>query len=103
MPIFNAANTNPGLLVAGIQQVLANHRAALEAVNKVYGWSSGISAEDLTAIGIAADDAPKILSAIADAHAEYLLHTTGLPPQSYPQPPSGYVYAASQNAVLGPT
>jgi hypothetical protein len=42
------------------------------------------------------------LSAVADAHAEAILHSTGLPPDTYPQPASSYPYAASQSQVIGP-
>jgi hypothetical protein len=104
MAIFNAANTNPGVLIANVVQELKNHRAALDALNDRYAWSSGISAADLQAapISMTAADANALLAAIADAHAEYLIHTTGTDPSHPPAGPA-YVYAASQNQVIGAT
>jgi hypothetical protein len=102
MAIVNAPNLNAGVVIGNIQQKLIAHRKALADLADLFAWSSGITAADLTGVGVSPDDAPVILSAIADAHAEYLLHTTGLPPATYPQPPQTYVYGASQTQVIGP-
>lgn len=102
MPIFNAGNISSGQLTVNLQKLLKQHVLALEALNDLYTASSGWAQADLEAVGFAPADAGAYLSAVSDAHAEYLIHTTGLPPSSYPQPPSDYIYAASQAAVLGP-
>jgi hypothetical protein len=57
---------------------------------------------NLTGIGMASGDADAILSALADANALSSYYNTGLPPGTYPQPGSAYVYGASQRIVLGP-
>jgi hypothetical protein len=89
-------------ILNNVQSKLVQLRAALEAVNDLYGWASGVSSADLVGIGFSQADANALLSAIADARAEYLIRTTGLPPGTYPQPASAYVYGASQNQVIGP-
>lgn len=86
-----------------VQQRLLALRAALDGVNDLFGWTSGVSAADLVTLGFSQADAGQILSAVADAHAEYLVHTTGQAPSTYPQVTgTPYVYAASQRLVLGP-
>lgn len=105
MAIVNASNMTPQQIIGRAAQALVNHRQALQVLNDLYAWTSGITPADLTAapIGMPAADAQALLTAIADARAEYLIHTTGLPPGTYPQPGSAYVYAASQNALIGPS
>ena len=87
-----------------VQTALLQHRGGLEALEHLYAWSAGVSAADLvTAFGFSTDDASSILSAIADGHAEYLVHTTGQAPGTYPQVTgTPYVYSASQSSVIGP-
>lgn len=107
MAIVNAANVTAAGLMQSLRQALRNHQRALEVIEETYAWAAGISAADLEAMppngpGMTSADAMAFLTAVNDAHAEYLLHTTGLPPGTYPQPPSAYVYAASQNALMGP-
>jgi hypothetical protein len=82
-------------------------RAALRDVNDLYAWTSSASLADLEAVppagpGLIAADATMILTGLADANALWQFYATGLPPASYPQPPSAYVYGASQRAVIGP-
>lgn len=77
-------------------------RTALNDVADMHEWTAGLSEGDLVAIGFAAADADDILGAAADANAVAQIYTTGLPPGSYPQPGSAYVYAASQAKVIGP-
>jgi hypothetical protein len=89
-------------VLANVQTKLSQLRAALQDIDDVYSWSSGVSEADLVGLGFTPADADALLSAIQDAHAEHLIHTTGLPPATYPQPASAYIYAASQNAVIGP-
>jgi hypothetical protein len=43
-----------------------------------------------------------ILSAIADAHALWVIYTTGQAPATYPQVTGPYVFGASQRAIIGP-
>jgi len=100
MAIVNSDNLNAGVIIGNVQAVLKAHRAALNAINDMWAWSSGVTAADLQAAPLNMTQA--LLSAIADAHAEYLIHTTGLPPATYPQPPQAYVYANSQTAEIGP-
>lgn len=104
MTLFNSANTNAPQLIAAVTQGLIIVRNAMDVANSMYAWSSGVSPSDLEAVGsgIAPADAGAILSAIADAHALSSFYNTGLPPGSYPQPPSAYVYGISQRIVIGP-
>lgn len=105
MTIFNGgANLNSGVIVNQAIAALKSHRQALNALNDLYSWSSGITPADLEAApyNMTAADANALLSAIADAHAEYMIHATGQPPGTYPQASSAYVYSASQNQVVGP-
>lgn len=102
MSIFNSSQLTAAVVAGNVQQRLIALRSALEGVQDLAGWSSGVSAADLEAIGFSAADAATLLSAIADAAALADIYATGLPPSSYPQPASAYVYANSQRAVVGP-
>lgn len=102
MAIFNATPGYWGVIAGQATQALKAHRQALNTLNDLYQWASGVSAADLEAVGFTSADANTLLSAINDAHAEYLIHTTGQPPGTYPQAASAYVYGASQNQVIGP-
>ena len=84
------------------QSKLAALRNALDDAENFYLWLSAYSASDLETLGFSATDANDILSAATDANALVQLYRTGLPPGSYPQPGSAYVYAASQRIVIGP-
>lgn len=103
MAIFNSANTSVAAIIQNTQMKLKALRAAYDEILELYAWSSGVSVADLTAIGFTSADAATLLSAIADAHAEYMIRTTGQPPGTYPQAASAYVYAASQTQVIGPS
>lgn len=85
-----------------VQQKLIALRAALDDCQALQQWSAGVPATDLEAIGYNAADASALQSAIADAAAVAAIYTTGLPPSAYPQPPTAYVYGASQRQVIGP-
>ncbi len=104
MAVINAGNMSAAQVMARVAQALVNHRQALEVLNDMYAWSSGIPAADLEAppLSMPAADAQALLTALADAHAEYQIHVTGLPPGTYPQPASAYTYGASQTALIGP-
>lgn len=99
--MFTAGMSEAGVL-ADIQSVLGNLRSALDAVNRVYSWSSGIAGSDLVTLGFSSADATALLSAMNDAHAIAQIYSTGQPPGTYPQAASAYPYSASQSAVIGP-
>ena len=100
MTIFAGGGLTAAQVTVQVQTALANHRAALEALQDLYRWSSGVAQSDLQAIGFSAADALTLLAAIADGNAEAELHFTGQPPSTYPQAASTYVYASSQAQVL---
>ena len=104
MAIVNAENMSASAVMGMVQEALAAHRAALSRLNELYTWTSGIAAGDLQTLPgtMPLADANALLAAVADGHAEYLLHTTGLPPAAYPQPSAAYVYGQSQTGVIGP-
>lgn len=89
-------------VAAMAQSRLRDLRQALRAAQDLQAWLSGLSVADLTGIGFTTEDAQDIKSAVADAAALTSLYDTGLPPASYPQPPSAYHYGASQTLVIGP-
>jgi len=89
-------------ILANVQTRLSQLRTALQECDASFSWSSGVAAADLVAVGFTTADANALLSAIADAHALNLIYTTGLPPGTYPQPASVYVYQASHAKVIGP-
>jgi hypothetical protein len=88
--------------LTNIQVTLRTLRDAIKQVQDLYGWASGLQASDLVSLGFSSADATAILSAINDANALAQVYNTGLPPSSYPQPPSAYVYSSSQRQVIGP-
>lgn len=102
MPVFNPTANNSGVIAGNVQQKLQVLRNALESCNDLFRWSSALSSADLEAVGFSATDAQSLLTAVADANALYVLFNTGLPPSTYPQPPSAYIYATSQAVVTGP-
>ncbi len=103
MTLFNPGSLSPQQIITLAQSRLAAHRRALLDINELYGWlSSQADADLVTGIGFDVDALSAVRSALADAHAEYLLYSAGLPPGTYPQPASAYVYAASQIRVIGP-
>lgn len=102
MTIFNSGQLNSGVIAGNVQRKLIVLRDALDDVQQLAGWASGVSGSDLQAIGFSASDATTLLSAIADANALAQIYETGLPPNTYPQPASAYVYAGSQRQVIGP-
>lgn len=94
---------SPAQVQSLIQSKLLAHRNALNDLADLYRWSSGLTQADMeTAAGVSAADALTYLSAISDGNAEASTHFTGLPPGTYPQPSSAYVYGATQAQVIGP-
>jgi hypothetical protein len=100
MAVFDGITQD--IVTQRVQATLGALRAALSDVADEYNWTSGVAATDLEALGFTSDGANAILSAVADANALAQIYSTGLPPGTYPQPASAYVYEASQAAVLGP-
>lgn len=101
-PVFNSANFSPGMVAQNVTQGLIVIRTAMNVAEDLYLWSSGVALADLVAgAGLAQTDAQAIQTAIADAYALNRFYNTGLPPAGYPQPPSAYVYGASQRIVIG--
>ena len=98
MAIVNGSTMNPGQVSGSVVSALKLLRAAYNAVDDVYGWTSGISAADLEAIGFTAADATALLTAMNDAHAEHAFRV-GTPVTTYP---ANYNYQASQDAFIGP-
>jgi hypothetical protein len=99
--------TATGLTTAQVQSLiqgtLAQHRAALQRVQALYAWTSGLQVADMaTAAGLSTADATTYLSAVADANAEANYHYSGAPGGAYPAPTSDYVYGATQAQVIGP-
>ena len=104
MAILNSGNLTASQILVSAINLLKQHRAILEQLADYYAWSSGVAAADLEGAPFDLDVATAngLLSAITDAHAEYMIHTTGQAPSTYPQVASPYTYAASQNALIGP-
>jgi hypothetical protein len=101
--VYNESGLTAAQLNNTAALIFRNLRDALTAAAELHSWTSGLSSAELVAAGFSSTGAADTyLSAAADGHALYLIHTTGLPPGSYPQPSSAYVYAASQNQVIGP-
>lgn len=92
-------------ILASVQGKLNNLANAFEDINKLYRWSSSLAAADLEAapLSFSAADATAIQTAINDAHAEFMIHTTGQAPGTYPQVTGPYTYGTSQSALLGPS
>ena len=101
MAVFNPGGSTAASIITVTRQKLLALRTALEGVADLYIWSSGLSAADLEAVGFSAGDAATLQSALADADAIAQIYQTGLPPSTYPQPSSAYVYGASQRQVIG--
>lgn len=102
MPIANASQMTAAFILGQAIQALKVHRTALEVVNDIYTWTSGITAADLQAapINMSANDATALLNAITDAHNEYVNRNLGLPATL---PATGYKYGATQDALVGPS
>lgn len=77
-------------------------RDALDAIEDFQAWLTTQTTAQLTGLGFSATDVSELQSAMADANAMNDLYNTGLPPSTYPQPTSAYVYGASQRIVIGP-
>jgi len=100
MAIFGG-NTQQ-VIIYQSQAKLAALRNALDDVVNFYLWLTAYANSDLVAAGFSSADASALLAAFADGNALCQIYRTGLPPGTYPQPPSAYVYAASQRTIIGP-
>jgi hypothetical protein len=104
MAIGFPAGITEQYIVNNAQSKLANLRDALIQCEQFNQWLIANAAADLEAAPVSMDvaSATALFTAFADAHALYQIYTTGLPPISYPQPGSAYVYANSQRVIIGP-
>ena len=102
MSIFVSTATSVDAIQSTVYGKLRALQSALDGVVDLYGWSSTVATADLENLGMDSNDANTLLSACADANAIAQIYSTGLPPGSYPQPASAYVYAATQRQVVGP-
>jgi hypothetical protein len=94
---------SPAQVVSLIQTKLIAHRNALNDLQDLYRWTSGLAVADMeTAAGLSAADASTYLSAVADGNAEANTHYNGTPGGAYPAPSSDYIYANTQAQVVGP-
>jgi len=100
--IFTAGDANVGTVVNRTTQFLVNMRDTFTEIVDMYKWVSAQTDADMEAIGFTAGDLPMIRSALADANALAQIYLTGLPPGTYPQPGSAYIYATSMRAIIGP-
>jgi hypothetical protein len=101
--VFDTGMNKPQIL-ASVQARLINLRRALDDIQDTYGWSSGVSTDDLVAAGFSATDAPTLLSSIKDAWAFSQMYTGQQPPSpTYPQiSGTPYNFSASAFRVIGP-
>lgn len=104
MAVGFPAGITSAYVVNNAQAKLRALRQALHDVQDFYSWLSAYAASDLEASPVSMDtvSAPALFSAMADANALAQIYLTGLPPGTYPQPTSAYVYANSQRVVMGP-
>lgn len=83
------------------QARLMAHQQALEACEDLYQWLSGYAPADLEGapLNFSAADAQALLSAFADVHQEYMMHTgtAGFPTATLP-----YNFSATQRVITGP-
>lgn len=98
-----ATGISQAQVVSIIQQRLLALRAALNAIEDLYRWTSGLSQEDMeAATGLSATDASTYLAAVADANAEAQIHYTGQATTGYPQVTGPYPFVNTQAQVIGP-
>jgi|SRR5215469_4695797 len=95
---------NTAEIESTVQNALTAMRDALAHVQQIQVWLSAHAQSDFTAapLSMPAADVAAIFSAVADASAVAQIFQTGLPPGTYPQPSSAYVYENSAYAVIGP-
>lgn len=104
MAVGFPAGITQAYIVNNAQAKLAALRRALEDVADFDKWLSSYAPADLEAAPVSMDavSAQAIFNAFADASALAQIYLSGMPPSTYPQPASAYVYATSQRVVIGP-
>lgn len=102
MTIFSAGNANVGTIVNRSIQLMLTLRETFQEIADLQAWMIAQSTSDLEGLGFSASDLSMLQSALADANAMAQIYTTGLPPSTYPQPASAYVYANSMREIIGP-
>jgi len=102
MPIFGPGNVTAASISAEAIATCTELRGAAVRAVQLHDWLAGISDADLIAAGFKQADLDMCKAAVADAAAVAQILNTGLPPSTYPQPPSAYVYAASMRLIIGP-
>lgn len=102
MTIFSSGNINVGNIANKAVTLCAGLRNILQEISDLQSYLSAQTDADLIALGFTAADLSFVRSAIADANALAQIFRTGLPPGTYPQPASAYVYAASMRQITGP-
>jgi hypothetical protein len=100
-------NVTPTQFIQMATERLLALQRALKGVEEFQTYLAGISSADLQATGtsglsLSEAYANGVKSAFADADAVRQFWETGLPPGTYPQPPSAYVYQASAAPIIGP-
>jgi hypothetical protein len=100
--IFTAGDANISTIVNRATQFMVNLRDNFKEIADLEAWISAQSDADMEALGFSAGDLSMVRSALADANALGLIFSTGLPPGTYPQPGTAYVYATSMRAIIGP-
>ena len=96
------ATINAAQLTGTVVADLLELRTVLGRLRERFRWTSSVALADIEGLGIDPVTAQSILTAVADANAFAQLYDTGMPPAAYPQPPTAYVYGASQRALIGP-
>jgi hypothetical protein len=102
MPIFGPGNANASNISATAIAVATELRAAAVRAVQVHQWMAAISDTELLNAGFTQSDLDMCRSAVADMSAVADILDTGLPPSTYPQPSSAYVYANSMRLIIGP-
>ena len=101
MAIFSAANINTGSIAGKAVALCTTLRNTLEDIKDLQAYLSAQTDADLQALGFSASDLSFLRSAVADGNALAQIYLTGLPPGTYPQPASAYIYANSMRQIIG--
>lgn len=102
MAIFSAGNVSTTSIASRAVALCTNLRNDLQDLIELEDYLSAQADADLEALGFSASDLSMLRSAVADANALAQIYLTGLPPGTYPQPASAYIYATSMRAIIGP-
>jgi hypothetical protein len=91
-----------GSVQGGIVNLVTSLVNLLNQIQLEESKFSAFADSDLEGIGISATDLPLLKAALADANAIAEILFTGLPPGTYPQPASAYIYFNSMKQLTGP-